>query len=366
MKNLTPIEYRFKPEQLTGYAMDNDTTFETLRKFGISFSKDAFGKMQAIYNLKTAQDEAPGMITTPTNLTPIQFLQFINPSVVTMLTTKNDIDELVGFTKAGSWEDEEIVQQFIELLGSARPYGDKANPTLASFNNSFEKRTVVRFETSFETGILETERAARIRLNSHDIKKRAAAKVLEICRNLVGYNGYVEGDNKTYGLLNDPNLPAYQTVKTGASDSTNWKDKTYLEICADIVTAISGLQVQTGNNYNPYKDRASLYISVAAVQFLSTQNELGTQSVREWINKNYPLIDIKASAWLDGANGGENVFYLVADSVEGDKAIDQFVQEKMRFLGIWNKGKNVEEFYSNATAGVMVRIPTAVSRFTGI
>lgn len=366
MKNLTPIEYRFKPEQLTGYAMDNDTTFETLRKFGISFSKEAFGKMQEIYNLRTAQDEAPGMITTPTNLTPIQFLQFINPSVVTMLTTKTDIDELVGFTKAGSWEDEEIVQQFVELLGSARPYGDKANPTLASFNNSFEKRTVVRFEASFETGILETARAARIKLNTHDVKKRAAARVLEIGRNIVGYNGYVEGDNKTYGLLNDPNLPAYQTVATGASASTLWKDKTYSEICADLVTAISRLQVQTGNNYNPYKDRASLFVSVAAVQFLSTQNSLGTKTVKQWLAETYPLIDVKASAWLDEANGGANVFYLVVDYIDGDKTIDQYVPEKMRFLGIWNKGKNVEEFYANATAGVMVRIPVGTVRYTGI
>lgn len=363
---VTPIDYRFSPEILTGYAMDEKTTFETLRRMGISFDKNAFNRLISFYNAQSAGDAAPDMISTPSNITPIQFLQWINPSVVTMLTTKTDIDDVVGYTKAGSWEDEEIVQPIIELLGSARPYGDKANSEQVSYNLNFEKRNVVRMEDSLEVGILEALRAARVRVNSHDIKKKGVTRVLEISRNLIGYNGYVEGDNKTYGFLNDPNLPAYKTVAVGANSSTNWKNKTYAEICADLVTAISTLQVQTGNNYDPYKVKATLVISVAAVQYLSTQNALGSQSVRQWLNQNYPLIEIKSSAFLDEANGGENVFYLYPDTIDGEKVIEQFGQEKMRFLGVWNKAKNFEEFYSNATAGVMLKIPAALVRYTGI
>jgi hypothetical protein len=365
MKEITRIDSRLSPAQLTGYKMNDKTTFETLKKFGISFDELQFEIMKNMYKVTTGQDAAPEMITTSSVLTPIQFLQWINPKVVTMLTTKRDIDELVGYTKAGDWSDEEIVQAIVELLGSARPYGDKANPTEASYNVNYEKRTIVRFETSLEVGVLEAERAAKGRINSHDTKKQAVTRILEIVRNEIGFYGYIDGDNKTYGLLNDPNLNAYVAVAQGAASSTLWQDKTMKEICADFVTAFSRLRNQTGNNFDPQNDKFSIDISAAVVDYLSTQNEFGI-TVREWLNKNYPKAEIKSSAWLNEANGGANVFYVVPDELDGDKVVDQFGQDKMRFIGLWNKGKSVEEFYSNATAGCMVRIPAGVVRYSGI
>lgn len=365
VKEFTQIESRLTPDQLTGYKMNKETTFETLKKFGISFDELQFDIMKNLYKVATASDAAPEMITTASVPTPIQFLQWINPKIVTMLTTKRDIDELVGYTKAGDWSDEEIVQGIIELLGTARPYGDKANPAEASYNVNYEKRTIVRFESSLEVGVLEAERAAKGRINNHSTKKEAVTRILEIVRNEIGFNGYIDGDNKTYGLLNDPNLPAYVSVAAGAGASTLWINKTMKEICTDFVTAFARLRTQTGNNFDPQNDKFAIWISAAVVDFLSTQNEFGI-TVREWLNKNYPKAEIKSSAWLDGVNGGANIFYVVPDELDGDKVIEQYGQDKMRFIGLWNKGKSVEEFYSNATAGVLVRIPAGVVRYTGI
>lgn len=365
MKEFTQIESRLSPAQLTGYKMNKETTFETLRKFGISFDELSFEAMKNLYKNATGMDAAPEMITTSSVPTPIQFLQWINPKVVTMLTTKRDIDELVGYTKAGDWSDEEIIQAIIELLGAARPYGDKANAEYASYNVNYEKRTIVRFESSLDVGILSAERAAKSRLNEHDIKKQAVTRILEIVRNEIGFNGYIDGDNKTYGLLNDPNLPAYVTAANGAGSSPKWENKTMKEISADFVTAFSRLRTQTGNNFDPQNDKFALWISAAVVDYLSTQNEYGI-TVREWLNKNYPKAEIKSSAWLNEVDGGENVFYVVPDELDGDKVIEQYGQDKMRFIGLWNKGKSVEEFYSNATAGVLVRIPAGIVRYSGI
>ena len=366
MKEFTQIDSRISPAQLTGYRVNKETTFETLRKFGISFDELSFETMRNLYKTAAGMDAAPDMMTTSSVPTPIQFLQWINPKVVTMLTTKRDIDDLVGYTKAGDWSDEEIVQGIIELLGAARPYGDKANPNYASYNVNYEKRTIVRFEDSLEVGILSAERAAKARLNEHDIKKQAVTRILEIVRNEIGFNGYAQGDNKTYGLLNDPNLSAYVTVANNAGGtSTTWVNKTMKEICTDLVTAFARLRNQTGNNFDPQNDKFSIWISAAVVDYLSTQNEFGI-TAREWLQKNYPKCEIKSSAWLNNANGDANVFYVVPDELEGDKVIEQYGQDKMRFIGLWNKGKSVEEFYSNATAGVMVRIPAGIVRYTGI
>lgn len=357
LKSTTPIRQHFEGHQLYGYAVDKDTTWQTLEKFGISASKQAMQK---------AMDAFPEMFTTASVATPIQFLQFLNQEVITQLTTKKDIDDIVGITMAGTWADEEIVQAIIERLGAARPYGDKVNPRLASYNVNYEKRTIVRFEEALETGILEDERASKARINSHNIKKEAVAEVLEIARNLIGYNGYVDGDNKTYGFLNDPNLPAYTSVATGTGGQTTWKDKTFLEITKDIITAISALQVKSGNNFNPQTDESVLAVSLSSYQYLNTLNSLGTMSVLDWISKTYPKMEIKTSAFLDGANGGANIFYLFAKKLGGKSVIAQNVQDKLRFLGLFNGGKFVREFYANATAGVMVLQPAGIVRYTGI
>lgn len=357
MKSTTPIRQKFEANQLYGYAVDEATKWETLDKFGISASKKAMQK---------AVDAFPEMFTSSSVATPIQFLQFLAPEAITQLTTKKDIDELVGIAMAGTWSDEEIVQAIIERLGSARPYGDKANPNLASYNVNYEKRTIVRFEEALETGILEDERASKARINSHSIKKEAVAEILEIARNLVGYFGYTNGDNKTYGLLNDPNLPAYTSVATGASASTTWASKTFLEITKDIITAISALQVKSGNNFNPQTDGSVLAVSLSSYQYLNTLNTLGTMSVLDWIKKTYPNMEVKTSAFLDGANADANVFYLYAKKLGGKDVINQNVQDKMRFLGLFNGGKLVREYYANATAGVFVLQPVGVVRYTGI
>lgn len=359
VKTTTEIRQRFEPHQLYGYAIDESTTWADLEKFGISASKKA---------LQKAMDAFPEMFTTASVATPIQFLQFLKPEVITQLTTKRDIDELVGVTMAGTWADEEIVQGIVELLGQARPYGDKANPDLASYNTNYEKRTIVRFEEALETGVLEDERASKARLNNKGIKKDAVAEILEIARNLVGYYGYVDGDNKTYGFLNEPNLPAYISVASGAGASTLWKNKTYNEITKDLIEAISSLQVKTGNNYNPLTIEATLAMSLSSYQYMNTQNSLGTKTVLQWLKETYPKIEVKASAFLDGVNGGANVFYLYANKLGAKQqpVIEQNVQDKMRFLGLFNGGKFVREFYSNATAGCMVLQPVGIVRYTGI
>lgn len=357
IKDTTPVRQRWSNKQLYGFAIDKDTTFATLEKFGISISEK---QMQQV------MDAFPEMFTTASVSTPIQFLQFLVPKVITQLTTKRDIDELVGVNMAGTWSDEEIVQAVIEILGEATPYGDKANFNLASFNTNYEKRTVVRFAEAMEVGILESERSAKARINAHATKKSAVTTILEIARNLVGYFGYANGENRTYGLLNDPNLPAYISVASGAGASTLWANKTYLEIVKDILGAISRIQVQSGNNFNPLTDESVLAVSLSCYQYLNTQNALGTRTVLQWLKETYPKMEVKASAFLDGANADANVFYLYAKSLDGNDVIAQNIQEKLKFLGLFNGGIFTREFYSNATAGVMVVQPVGVVRYTGI
>jgi hypothetical protein len=349
--------------------------YEALRKIGIGFKDGA--TLQSMMDssilakiMGYAADSLQPTVTTASIGTPVQFLQNWLSGFVFIITAARKIDELVGITTTGSWEDEEIVQGVMERTGSAQPYGDFTNVPFSSWNVNFERRTNIRFEEGMMVGREEEARAARMRVDTAAMKREAAAVQLEIIRNTVGFFGYNSGLNRTYGFLNDPSLPAYVTVATGASGSTLWANKTMLEICKDIRSAVASLRNQSQDTIDPTSTPMTLAIATVVVDYLSTISDLGV-SVWDWLKENYPLIRVVSAPQLNAANGGANVFYLYADrindsSTDGGRVFLQNVPAKFMLLGVQQLTKGYEEDYSNATAGVMCKRPFAVVRRSGI
>lgn len=355
------------PRKVGVIAMTNDDVrdYAALSRVGINLPTPLVKRMASF-----AMDDQQGGITTPSITTPVQYLQNWLPGFVRVATAARKIDDLTGITTAGSWEDEEIVQGILELTGNAVPYGDYTNVPLSSWNVNFNKRTVVRFEQGLKVGNLEEARAARIRISTAAEKRGAAALALEIQRNLVGFNGYNNGENLTYGFLNDPGLPAYTNVPNGASGSSQWAQKTFLEITADIRSAAAALQTQSQDTINPEDREITLALPTNCYQYLSVTSNFGI-SVRDWISKTYPKMRIVSAPQLNNANGGANVFYMYAESVDDGASDDsrtwvQVVPAKFQALGVERQSKAYVEDYANATAGVMCKRPYAVVRKSGI
>lgn len=309
----------------------------------------------------------PSAITTP-----LQFLQAWLPGFVRVATAARTIDKLVGVTTGGSWEDEEIVQGVLEETGLAVPYGDYTNIPFASYNATFERRTIVRFEQGLRVGRLEETRAAKVRINSAATKRNAAMVSLDIQRNRVGFFGYNGGNNRTYGFLNDPGLPAYVTVPNGTGGSPLWANKTFLEITKDIRVAMGALSVKAQGRIDVKTAALTLALPLGADNFLSVTSDYGN-SVQDWLSKTYPNTRVITSPELTAANGGANVFYLYAEKVDdedgsddGGRVFEQFVPAKFQTLGVERGAKHYLEDYTNALAGVMVKRPWAVVRYTGI
>jgi len=345
------------------YAMDEKTTEQTLNLLGVSVDKGAIADRKEILS-RYAQDVAVAPVTAPSVTTPIQFLQHWISEVIEVVTAAREIDDIAGRTIAGRWEDESVVQTILERTGQARPYGDHTDIPFASWNTNFETRDIVRFEEGSFVGILEEARAAAMNVSSSSEKRTAAAESLAIEMNNVGFFGYNEGNNRTYGFLNDPNLPNYVSVAQG-STATTWASKTYEEITADIRTAFSALRVKSGNLFKPERDASTIALPVACMEYLNVENALG-RSVYQFIKDNYPNARITSAVQLDGANSGANVFYVFADKINNKRVLDQYVQEVFKLLGVEKKAKGMLEDYTNATAGVIVAQPIGIVRYTGI
>lgn len=344
--------------------MSNVEGFEDLSRLGIGMDSRSVDRMM------DAMDALSPTITSGTITTPIQFLQSWLPGFVKVMTASRKIDELAGILTAGSWEDEEIVQGVMEVTGTSVPYGDYTNTTMASWNTNFERRSIVRFEEGMRVGSLEEARAAKMRVNSAEGKREGAALALEIQRNKIGFVGYNAGANRTYGFLNDPAIPAYADVATGASTSKAWSTKTFLEITADIREAAGYLENQSGGLIDTTSDNITLAIPTSHATYLSVTSDFGV-SVSDWIKKTFANMRIVKVPELALANGGANVFYLFAEQVndnstDGGRVFVQVVPSKFQVLGVQKLAKGYEEAYTNATAGIMCKRPWAVVRRSAI
>lgn len=331
---------------------------------GMSESAKAMIESKSLPSFSFAFDAAPAMQTTATVATPVQFLQWWSPKVIKTLFAKRMADEIFGITNAGAWEDMEVVVPEIETLGDTSIYADKGNSVEASWNPNFNKRAVVRFMASLTVGELEARQSAKMRINSKEKKMIGVTNALEIQRNQVAFNGFLVGTEANYGILNDPRLLPYNTIAVGASGFTQWSKKDYLEVNNDIRTMLQGLQTQMNGLFDPQTDEATLIVPTSVGQFITITPQFGN-SVLSWIKENYPNLKIKYAPQFDKALGGQNVAYLIKDDVDGDKNVEQFIQQKMFLVGFKKEDTYVKETYSNATAGVFVGYGVAAYRIVG-
>lgn len=366
------------PRKCRALTIDSADGFEDLRKIGINITKDSAVEM--LKGLKAMgfdssdfgmDDALPALVTAANIPAYQQFLQTWLPGFVQIVTQARKIDEFIGKQTIASWEDEEVVQGTLELTGNALPYGDFTNVPLSSWTNTYERRSIVRFEEGLRVGKLEEARSAKMQINDGQQKRDGAAIALDIQRNKVGFFGYNGGANRTYGFLNDPNLPSYQTVAaSGSGSSTFWSSKTMLEIVADLRVAFSGLRTQSGDLIDPNTAAITLGVSSDAIDYLNVVSDLG-YSVLDWVNRNYKNVRVVSAPELNDANGGENVFYVYAESVsdtstDGGRVWNQIVPAQFQVVGVEQRSKYYVEDYTNALAGVLLKRPWAVARWTGI
>lgn len=366
-KSIGPRQIRPMVLAMSAIAAMDDV--KALGVLGIGLDEYDIQQMAGAHGYAMDEGLVPGMLpgTIPT---PIQFLQQWLPGFVHIITQARKIDDLIGMQTVGSWEEEEVVQGTLELTGKPVPYGDATNVPMSSWNPSWERRTMVRFEEGMQVGKLEEARAGRIQISSSASKREAAALALDIIRNRVGFYGYNNGANRTYGYLNDPALPAYVAVPNGAGGSPLWSSKTFLEICADIRSTISLLRNQSGDTIDPESVNITMGLPTSVVDFLSVTSDFGI-SVRDWLTKTYPRVRVVSAPELNLANGGANVMYLHAEEVNDNSTDDgrvfaQLVASKFQLVGVQQMAKGYAESFSNAMAGVMLKRPYAVIRRTGV
>lgn len=292
------------------------------------------------------------------------------PGVVRILTQVRRIDALAGILVGGSWEDEFVTQKIAVPVGKAELYGDTSNIPLANYRSFREPRSLVRFEQGFMVGKLEEARMSREGFNDAEEKRKSVIESLDYSRNSIGFNGFNGGSNRTYGLLNDPNLPPYTAAAAAWRTGGVWA--TFAAITADIANAVNKIIIQSGGNIGPDAQMVFAlpldYIGVLQVR--DAVSAIG-QTVGTWVTENYPGARFEFVPEFTAANGGANVAYFYVESLSGfddadSRTLVQLVPEKYRVIGSEQRVKGYIEDAVNALGGIFVLRPWAFARLTGI
>lgn len=361
----TECKFRMPKVKVEGFALDeapeNLRTMENLALMGVSFNDKSSG-------VKYVMDAMPTQgVTNPTAQVPVQFLQHWMNKIITVVTQATTADEFLGRSTYGEWYQESIVLRLRELTGAVRPYGDHAQAPLARYNYNQEDRTIVRFAQGILTGALEEARLAAIgqKSSAYESDRAALGLAFKLNTNAVAFFGYNLGYNKTYGILNDPNLNPYIAVPENAAGETEWAKKNFYEIVTDLNTAVAELQKQCAGNFIPSKHAFKIGIALGCDQFLNQVNSYGI-SVRKYISDTWPKADLVVIPEFDNALAGDNVMYLKLDELAGSPVAEQIVPAAVRLVGSVPRASGLYELYSDATAGTFVEQPLGIVRFFGI
>lgn len=309
---------------------------------------------------RIAQDAA--LITTPNTTVPAEFLAYIDPMVIEILTAPRRAREIFGEEKKGDWTTPYAKWRVDEITGSTQPYSDYADGTTSGVNSEWQTRPQYVFQTSITYGDLEVALSSAAKVNLAAAKQRAAARVIDIDQNkfyLLGVAG-----KEIYGILNDPNLPASITAgATGTGGSTKWADKTTTQIYNDILALFAQLSEQSRgliDKDTPLKLCLSPEMSVrlgAATDF--------NVSVLDMLQKYFSSIAIVTVPELHSATAGETVL-LIAPEVAGQKTGLLAFGEKIRAGRIVPDLSSFRQKYIGSTYGGIVLQPYAFASMTGM
>lgn len=300
-----------------------------------------------------AQDAA--LVTTPNTGVPVEFLAYIDPMVVEILTSVRNAKAVFEEQKKGDWTTAYAKWRADEIVGSTQPYSDYANGTDSDVNSNWLSREQYVFQTSIKYGDMEIDMAAQAKIELAAAKQRAAATIIDIDANRFYLFG-VAGKN-IYGILNDPNLPNATTV-------TAWGSKTTANIYADILTSLFGVLASNSGGHITNSTPLKLLVSPAMNVLLGKATDYNV-SVLDMLFKYFTALEVVVIPELATMAAGDTIF-MVAPEVNGTPTGMLAFGDKFRLGRVIPDMSSFRQKAVCTTYGGIVLQPFAFASITGM
>lgn len=303
---------------------------------------------------------------TPNNVgLPAGILTQLSTETILNILSERSAEKITGSrTKVLDWADEDFYLPLIERTGQTTPYSDFGQARVAGINTNFNRHGHYRFSSRLTIGNLEEEQLSKAKINAYELKVSAVMEALEVEANRAAFEGYADntsGQYLVYGILNNPNLPAFQ------ASAKTIDNMDFDEIMAFFGGAVAQLTSQTGNNINP-NTKIKAAISARRFAYLSSVVTTFGYSVKEAIEKAFPNIEFVSVFEFESANNGQDVIYFIGESFAGgtEKTLDLGFSELFRQSNIVLGEEFRSQQISSGVVGAILYKPTFIVRYTNI
>ena len=307
-----------------------------------------------------AQDAA--LLTIPNATVPAEFLAYIDPRVIDILTRPMKARNLFSEVQKGDWTTAYAKFRVNEMTGSTQPYADYGQSRTVGVNYNYITREQYIFQTVIEYGDYEEAVSASAKIQLAADKQRAAAHIIDVDSNLFYLRGVM--GREIYGVLNNPSLPAaISPLPNGTGSSVLWKDKSTRAIYQDILALFAQLVKQTDGNIDesaPLK----LVISPATNVRLGEATDFNI-SVKDMLNKYFSSLKVETLPEMADDAAGESIM-LIADNILGNPTGELAFSEKVRAGRIIPDMSSFRQKWTSTTYGAIIYYPFAVATMRGI
>ena len=352
-----------------------DLDFELAKQKGIS-SPYAVGFMPysvkdgritvdyAAASRQLAMDAAAS--TAPNIGAPAALYTYIDPRIVQVLFGVTNASKFFAPIKVGSWEQDFATFEVEEIEGNVTAYNDYADGVTTDVNYNFPSRQIYRYQTTIKYGDLESDKASAAKIPLVSRKQFAAAEIIARAENKFQMYG-VKGI-QSYGMLNDPNLPAsIAPISTGGKST--WADKVAAspaEAANIVYNDVSKLwSALTANNAGHLETNAPIVLGVSnkMISYLTIPNQYG-KTAKVLLTENFPNLEIVQVPELSTTSG--EMLYMVVPELFGEPTGECAFSERFRMGRLVAETSSFRQKASAATWGCVIRRPSLVATMLGV
>jgi hypothetical protein len=312
----------------------------------------------------------------------------LNPDIVVDIFKKNPLAELFGIKSIAKHYK---FSQFrtVAPSGWANQYGDVEQAPLVALNQQTVTSGKIALHVSYDQKRSETDQDRGLGGSMLTIKQIAAREIIKSSINkvnLFGVEGYGVLGSNVHGLLTSSLLPpVVPAVNPGAG--TEWINKTGLQICNDIFSAIT--RITSNANITMDSDSLALLPVVVALPAEQFRRVLidrvfangGTNDVKiiDYIKNSYPMVkfiqvdELKSVSFIGG--NPDLMLVMLSDVSSFDQASTgtknavefrmSYMFEEMDVDRLHNGGVECHKMVAD-TFGAVIRRPNLIQRVSGI
>ena len=329
------------------------------------------GKIRVDYEKTAKMLAQDAALTTAANVgIPSALVTYIDPTVTEILFSAMNAGRLAPEVKKGDWSDKYMRFNVTEYSGSVTPYSDHGENIASDVNIESPERENFVFQTVIRYGDLEEATVARQRLSLASEKQKAAATILAKAHNK--FYLYGVAGKKTYGLLNDPNLPVSaspNSITIGGNTYSTWADKAGHDaanasnhVYNDVLKLWNTLCANNGGNIDA-DSPIVLAVSNARASYLNALNTYGL-SAAKMLKDNFPNIVIVQLPEL--STGAGEMMYMIVPELFASQTAELAYSEKMRLSRVVPEMSAFKQKAVGGTWGAIIKRPSLIQTMTGI